>query len=555
MGVVVKNGDKWRVYFKGASEIVSNKCFSHIVVHQPGSSSSSSTDIPVKDIGPIERENLSRNIIFYANQTLRTIAIAYRDLEQWPPSGSSLDDSQEVPFDDLFDELTLIAITAIEDPLREGVKQAVADCQRAGVSVRMCTGDNVLTARSIAYQCGIFTPGGVIMEGPTFRNLTDAERTEIVPRLQVLARSSPEDKKILVEKLKSLGEIVGVTGDGTNDGPALKTANVGFSMGFAGTEVAKDASDIILMDDNFASIVSAIVWGRTVNDAVRKFLRFQISVNIIAVIITFVTAVASSSESLILTAVQLLWINIIMNTFTALALANPTSREVLDRKPDRKTAPLFNTAMRMQIIGQSMYQTFIILLFHFAGDIIFGYDRSTHTELQIQQWHSELSTLVVNAFVFSQVFNSISLTRNGSKKNVFAGIHKDFYTIIIITLIEVAAQIAIAFVGGAVHHLSGKSWSVSLALGFGSLLLGFIIRLIPEEPVEKIFRKLALMQESGIFRTVSRTNAYQPDLQSLSTLDTTSTQPRTRHDDPSRENLALPVGSAPQGRKHESRHS
>ncbi|KAG8934505.1 hypothetical protein FRC01_002237 [Tulasnella sp. 417] len=502
MGVVVKNGDKFRVYFKGASEIVTNQCLSHIVVHAPGSSSStSSSDIPVRAISPIERENLSRTIIFYANQTLRTIAIAYRDLEQWPPKGSTLNESQEVPFEDLFEDLTLIAITAIEDPLREGVKDAVKDCQRAGVSVRMCTGDNVLTARSIAYQCGIFTPGGVIMEGPTFRNLTDAERTEIVPRLQVLARSSPEDKKILVEKLKSLGEIVGVTGDGTNDGPALKTANVGFSMGIAGTEVAKEASDIILMDDNFASIVSAIVWGRTVNDAVRKFLQFQISVNITAVIITFVTAVASSSESSVLTAVQLLWINIIMDTFAALALAtDPAARDVLDRKPERKTAPLFNTAMRMQILGQSMYQTFIILLFHFAGDIIFGWDKSTHTEIQTEQWHAELNTLVFNAFVFCQIFNSINSRRIDSKKNVFLGIHKNFY-FIFITLIEVAAQITIVFVGGAafsVHHLSGRSWGVSLALGFGSLPLGFLIRLIPEEPVERIFRQLKLMRDSEV---------------------------------------------------------
>ncbi|KAG8927415.1 hypothetical protein FRC00_002114 [Tulasnella sp. 408] len=523
MGVVVKNGDKFRVYFKGASEIVSNKCLSHIVVHAPGSASPSSNDIPTRPISPIERENLSRTIIFYANQTLRTIAIAYRDLEQWPPKGSTLNDSQEVPFDDLFEDLTLIAITAIEDPLREGVKQAVADCQRAGVSVRMCTGDNVLTARSIAYQCGIFTPGGVIMEGPTFRNLSDAERTEIVPRLQVLARSSPEDKKILVEKLKSLGEIVGVTGDGTNDGPALKTANVGFSMGIAGTEVAKEASDIILMDDNFASIVSAIVWGRTVNDAVRKFLQFQISVNITAVIITFVTAVASSSESSVLTAVQLLWINIIMDTFAALALAtDPASRDVLDRKPDRKTAPLFNTAMRMQIIGQSMYQTFIILLFHFAGDIIFGYDKSIHQEFEIEQWHAELNTLVFNAFVFCQIFNSINSRRIDSRKNVLAGIHRNFY-FIIITLIEVAAQVTIVFVGGAafsVHTLSGRSWGVSLALGFVSLPLGFLIRTIPEAPVERIFRKLKLMRDTDVLPIESPESQDQDKEWNLSAIQT-----------------------------------
>ncbi|KAG8953346.1 hypothetical protein FRC04_002756 [Tulasnella sp. 424] len=232
-------------------------------------------------------------------------------------------------------------------------------------------------------------------------------------------------------------------------------------------------------------------------DAVRELLRFRISVNITAVIITFVTAVASSSESSVLTTAQLLWINItVMDTFAALALASdpaPASRDVLDRKP----ASSFNTVMRMQIIGQSMYQTFIILLCHFAGGITFGYDKSTHTELQIQQWYSELSTLVFITFVLSQIFNLINSRRIDTKKEMFAGI----LYIIIITLIEVAAQIVIALVGGVVfnlHHLGGKSWGISLALGFGPLPLGFLIRLIPEEPVERILRKLALMQDSDI---------------------------------------------------------
>lgn len=166
---------------------------------------------------------------------------------------------------------------------------------QAGVAVKMVTGDNVLTAKSIAIQCGIFTPGGLIIEGPVFRELSIADRREIVPRLQVMARSSPEDKRILVATLQELGEIVGVTGDGTNDAPALKKADVGFSMGIAGTEVAKEASDIILMDDNFGSIVSAVMWGRCVNDSVRKFLQFQLSVNITAVLITFSEFPASPS--------------------------------------------------------------------------------------------------------------------------------------------------------------------------------------------------------------------------------------------------------------------
>jgi len=324
--------------------------------------------------------------------------------------------------------MVLIGIVGIEDPLRLGVREAVADCHKAGVTVKMCTGDNVLTARSIALQCGIFTPGGIIMEGPVFRQLSDKEMLEILPRIQVLARSSPEDKKLLVEKLRAYGEIVGVTGDGTNDGPALKTAHVGFSMGIAGTEVAKEASDIILMDDNFSSIVKAIMWGRCVNDAVRKFLQFQISTNVTAVVVTFVTAVASSSETSVLSAVQLLWINIIMDTFAALALAtDPASPSLLDRKPDKLSAPLFSVNMYKQIFMQSTYQIAVTLIFHFLGLKILGLENTTTNDSIVQ-------TLVFNIFVFAQIFNSINSRRLDRKLNVFEGLFRNHY-FIIITLI------------------------------------------------------------------------------------------------------------------------
>jgi P-type Ca2+ transporter type 2C len=323
----------------------------------------------------------------------------------------------------LCQQLVLIGITGIEDPLRNGVREAVAKCNKAGVTVKMCTGDNVLTARSIATQCGIFTKGGIIMEGPVFRRLNQQDRMEIVPRLQVLARSSPEDKKILVETLKKIGEIVSVTGDGTNDGPALKTANVGFSMGIAGTEVAKEASDIILMDDNFSSIVKAIMWGRCVNDAVRKFLQFQISTNVTAVVITTVSAISSMEETSVLSAVQLLWINIIMDTFAALALAtDPASEKLLDRKPDKKHAPLFTVDMYKMILLQSIYQIIIILIFHFRGLQILGFESTTENEDIVQ-------TLVFNAFVFAQIFNSVNCRRLDNKLNIFEGITHNFYFI------------------------------------------------------------------------------------------------------------------------------
>ncbi|TFK60946.1 hypothetical protein BDN72DRAFT_937594 [Pluteus cervinus] len=287
MGVVIRlpNG-RYRIYLKGASEILSRKCTRHVVVHKNGDGAHGE-DIETRPIDPLAEDNISRTIIFYANQMLRTIAICYRDLDSWPPCNARINDADE--------NLTLIGIPNIEDPLRPGIREVVAKCAKAGVSIRMCTGDNVLTARSIVQQRGISTPG-------------------------VLARSSPEDKKTLVQALKAIGKVVGVTGDGTNDGLALKTANVGFSMGIAGTEVAKEAHHLETR--------------RCVNDSVCKFLQFQISTN--------VTPVASAEEFSVSTAVQLLWINIIMDMFAALALAtDPATKALLDRKPDKKTVALF----------------------------------------------------------------------------------------------------------------------------------------------------------------------------------------------------------------------
>ncbi|KAJ7475762.1 calcium-transporting ATPase [Mycena latifolia] len=507
MGVVVKTRQgKFRLYLKGASEILSKKCVSHVVVHKDGASAGSPTDeIETATIDELANDNITRTTIFYANQMLRTIALCYRDLDSWPPRHVVRDEQNEVAYDDLAHDLTLIGIVGIEDPLRPGVVEAVKKCQLAGVAVKMCTGDNVLTARSIATQCGIFSSGGVIMEGPVFRDLSPAEKIEIVPRLQVLARSSPEDKRILVETLKQIGEIVGVTGDGTNDGPALKTAHVGFSMGIAGTEVAKEASDIILMDDNFASIVKAIMWGRCVNDSVRKFLQFQVSTNVTAVVITFVSAVASVEESSVLSAVQLLWINIIMDTFAALALAtDPASESLLNRKPDLKTAPLFSVDMYKQILFQSIYQITITLVFHFAGLKILGFHPSTDSNVTKKN-DLIVQTLVFNAFVFAQIFNSVNCRRLDRKLNIFEGINRNWY-FIVITLIEIGVQILIVFIGGAafeVTPIGGREWGISLALGCVSIPLGVLIRLLPNEPFEKVFKRLGLLGRPDVLPITS----------------------------------------------------
>lgn len=392
MAVVIKlKSGKCRMMVKGASEILISKCTR--IVSDP------TTELVDSPITSDQIESLNGIVSNYASRSLRTIALLYRDFTEWPPRGATLlEDKRQADFDKVFKDMVFFGVVGIQDPLRPGVEQAVRDCQMAGVFVRMVTGDNIMTAKAIATECGIFTSGGIAMEGPVFRKLSSKQLTQVIPRLQVLARSSPDDKKLLVGHLKKLGETVAVTGDGTNDAPALKTADVGFSMGIAGTEVAKEASAIILMDDNFASIVKAISWGRTVNDAVKKFLQFQITVNITAVFLTFISAVANDNENSVLTAVQLLWVNLIMDTFAALALAtDPPSHSILKRRPEPKSAPLITITMWKMIIGQSIYQLVVTLILYFAGNSILSY--------QTQGEKDRLHSTIFNTFVWMQIFN------------------------------------------------------------------------------------------------------------------------------------------------------
>ncbi|KAF9300491.1 hypothetical protein BGZ74_007828 [Mortierella antarctica] len=504
MATIVQIGpNKFRLHAKGASEIIMKRCDKIIQLSSSGDTPLSEKD-RMADVTELElssdlQTQVHKTIISYATQSLRTIGIAYRDFESWPPAGVDLNGDGEVPFAAVAESnLTLVGVVGIEDPLRDGVPEAVLACQRAGVFVRMVTGDNILTAKSIATQCGIYTQGGIIMEGPKFRALSIDEMDAVIPRLQVLARSSPEDKKILVGRLKAMGEIVAVTGDGTNDGPALKLSDVGFSMGIAGTEVAKEASAIILMDDNFSSIVKAILWGRSVNDAVKKFLQFQLTVNVTAVVLTFVTAVVSSDQKPVMSAVQLLWVNLIMDTLAALALAtDPPTLDLLDRQPEPRTAPLISFTMWKMIIGQAILQLVITFVLEYAGMDILNYDdvpqslREGRTEEEFQSVseaykgfkRQELNSMVFNTFVFLQIFNEINCRRLDNHLNIFSGIHRNTYFIIIFVIMVLFQAIIIQFGGAAfsTEPLNGIQWLICILLGTLSIPVGVIIRLIPDE--------------------------------------------------------------------------
>lgn len=462
------NGKGVRMLMKGAAEVMVDLC-SNIY--------DESSDSAIH-ISKGEKKMYQDHISEYASKSLRTIGIVFRDFDDissWNPSNDSKNS--------LFSNMTLLGLVGIMDPLRPGVKNAVADCQRAGVVVRMVTGDNIITARAISKECGIIqSESDIVLEGPEFRKLPVEEIYQVLPNLRVLARSSPDDKKMLVKYLKEMGDTVAVTGDGTNDAPALKLADVGFSMGISGTEVAKEASEIILMDDNFGSIVKAIVWGRTVNDAVKKFLQFQLTVNITAVLLTFVSAVASSDNTSVLTAVQLLWVNLIMDTFAALALAtDPPSISCLDRKPDNRKVSLITPTMWKIIFGEATYQLIVSFVLHFGGPRFFPYD-TPDNKLRVH-------ALVFNTFVWMQYFKMFVARRLDNRMNMFEGIWKNWYYVVVSAVI-LGAQIMIMFVGGAAFSIqkqTGTQWAIAICCGFGSIPVGLLLRCIPDEFVIAMF--------------------------------------------------------------------
>ncbi|KAM0421954.1 hypothetical protein ACHAPD_000396 [Fusarium lateritium] len=477
MGAVVqipgpnKDKPKYRLFIKGASEIVLGEC---TTIGDPTQGPST------ESLSDSHKDGIKSVISSYATNSLRTIGLAYRDFESWPPVLTLRPEDEantDIDLTDLVHNLTWMGVVGIQDPVRKGVPEAVIDCGIASVNVKMVTGDNVETARAIALNCGILTESNMsepnaVMQGSDFRKLTETERSTVVKQLRVLARSSPEDKRILVKALRSLGEIVAVTGDGTNDAPALKAADVGFSMGITGTEVAKEASDIILMDDNFSSIVVALGWGRAINDSVKKFLQFQLTVNITAVGVTFVSAVSDDEQKSILNAVQLLWVNLIMDTFAALALAtDPPTGSLLHREPESRTAPLITTTMWKMIIGQSIYQLIVCFVLWFGRDPILGYDET------------EVRSLIFNIFVFMQIFKLVNSRRIDNKLNIFEGLHRNHLFMLMMTIMA-AGQVIIIFFGSdafVVTRLNGIQWGISLVLGFLSIPIGVLIRLFPDE--------------------------------------------------------------------------
>jgi len=380
-------------------------------------------------------------------------------------------------------------------------------------------GDNIHTAKHIARECGLLTPDGVAMEGPTFRSLPDTELLRQIPRLQVLARSSPEDKHRLVSLLQSQKEVVAVTGDGTNDAPALKEADVGLAMGISGTDVAKEASDIVILDDNFKSIVKAVQWGRCIFGNIRKFLQFQLTVNVVALTIAFLAAVTGKGEPL--NVLQLLWVNLIMDSLAALALAteNPTP-DLLRHKPHGRHESLLSSPMKYHILVQSLYQVAWLLFLLFGlpelgmaryaapcrvsceewepgcrcivavpesaaatlqGSICRDHneiEKHNHEVLRVQR--EAINSVLFNTFIFMQLFNEVSSRKVRGEINVFAGLLGNiiFFMVVTVTLamqiVIMQTPLAVVF---KVLPQSWQEWVFAICVGAGGMAVCLLSKL------------------------------------------------------------------------------
>ncbi|KAJ1274113.1 hypothetical protein BS78_05G037800 [Paspalum vaginatum] len=451
MAVLVSLSDgKYRWFSKGASEIIVQMC--DMMIDGDGN---------IVPLSEAQRQNILGTITSFASDALRTLCLAYKDVDDFSDDA----DSPTAGF-------TLISIFGIKDPVRPGVKDAVKDCDYAGVMVRMVTGDNIHTAKAIAKECGILSDGGTAIEGPEFRNKKPEEMRALIPKIEVMARSLPLDKHTLVTNLRGMfHEVVAVTGDGTNDAPALHEADIGLAMGIAGTEVAKESADVIVLDDNFTTIINVARWGRAVYINIQKFVQFQLTVNIVALVINFVSACITGSAPL--TAVQLLWVNMIMDTLGALALATePPNDDMMKRPPVGRRESFITMVMWRNIIGQSLYQLVVL------GTLMFGGEQLLN--IKGADSKSVINTLIFNSFVFCQVFNEIN-SREMQKINVFRGMFSNWIFIGIIAVTVAFQVVIIEFLGtfASTVPLSWEHWLVSIGLGSISLIVGAILKCIP----------------------------------------------------------------------------
>jgi Ca2+-transporting ATPase len=384
---------------------------------------------------------------------MRTLAFAYVPM---PPDTPVDGDGLHGLRDSLENDLIYVGFVAIRDPLRDDVKDAVAECRQAGIDVKMVTGDNVETARAIGYEVGLIarpdepidTPDAVVLTTTRFNQLTDDEVKRQLPNLRILARARPLDKFRMVKLLQELGEVVAVTGDGTNDAPALKKADVGLAMGIAGTEVSKEASKIVLLDDAFSTIVKAVHWGRSLYENIQRFIQFQLTINVSALAITFLGILVFNVKAPF-TVLQLLWINVIMDTFASIALCSEPPRPgVMKMPPKKRDENILTPAMVATIFSTAFFFIVVMLALLIAmKDGFLAGDGKVEAGYTIRQ-----VSLFFSIYVFFQVWNQINARSLTPEMSGFRYLFRN-PTFLTIAAIVAVGQIGIVTFGGTVFKV------------------------------------------------------------------------------------------------------
>ncbi|WP_290158905.1 calcium-translocating P-type ATPase, PMCA-type [uncultured Duncaniella sp.] len=450
--VIAEPGGGERLFVKGAPEIV----------------------LAMSDSvnGGVERAKINEQLLGYQEKAMRTLAFATCLL---PEGADGIGDNGVDA-----DGLEFIGVVAIADPVRAEVPDSIRECINAGIAIKIVTGDTPATAREIGRQIGLWQEGDGdrnIITGPEFGALTDSELADRVGDLKIIARARPMDKKRLVETLQKQGQVVAVTGDGTNDAPALKAANVGLSMG-DGTSVAKEASDITIVDNSFASIGRAVMWGRSLFQNLQRFILFQLTVNVVACLVVLVGAFMGTESPLTVT--QMLWVNLIMDTFASMALSSlPPSRSVMNDRPRDRRSFIITSSMWRFIGGVGVMFAAVVLgmVYLFEHAEVNSLADILHVSIGAPQGLSpyELS-IIFTTFVMLQFWNLFNARAYATHKSAF---HlKACGEFLLIALVIFVGQVVIVTIGGEFFNvvpLKIEDWAIivigtSLVLWVGELL-------------------------------------------------------------------------------------
>lgn len=427
MSTIVRENGKEILYVKGNPEKIISLC---------------------TGISEEEKEKNFHLMEEFQNKAGRLLAFAHKELE-----GQYNDEEQ----DEVEQGLIYDGFVVISDPLSPDVYESIRNCRSAGIEVKMLTGDNIRTARAIANELHMLDDDHIAVEAADIEKLTDEELKEALKKIQVIARSTPLVKMRVVKLLKEQGNVVAVTGDGINDAPAIKHADVGIAMGIAGTDVTKEASDMVLLDDSFSTIIKAVQWGRGIYENFKRFIQFQLTVNVSSVVVVICSILAGFSAPF--TALELLWINIIMDGPPALTLGlEPIRPDLLKHKPTRRNENIISKKMLLRIFVNGIFISVIFMLQHFKNFLGAAPE--------------EEATVLFTLFVLFQLFNAFNC-RELDDTPMFKNLLKNKLMLGVFLLVLILQGIITQF-GAAVFEtvpLSAAMWGKMLLTAFTVIIL------------------------------------------------------------------------------------